>query len=367
MQEQLAKLPPEVLQSAALRYVHIEDVSKATHADLVAALREVTDQHEDNLWRELGIEKKRLESKKEKTPEEADAETARQLRISSLLPHVQGYVQTLFGVVQPANPGMHTAPDGRVQTAPSAATLLPSEPSDSLDLRAVGNSSSPVLRHSQTQFHDGKEREQLPAPKRPVPVESKSETEAIDSFLSGYALLQLNHPEKFDGETVDPEDKGDRMATLKIVRTLGTQAMPAYLSYIEQRVTGKNALGHRLKFGLVVDSWPDTFVRAAAEEEKRQAFADAARLENLRRLEKLEFENAVEAELTRRWEALDEAVRDELKAKAKADLKKSREWPTLSAVLRDGRIATAAMNAYRRALRPAVEEELSRKAEAKHA
>jgi hypothetical protein len=68
MQEQLAKLSPDVLKSATQRYLEIETVKKQGHADFLAALRTVTEQHEDTLWRDIGVEKKRLDGSKKERP-----------------------------------------------------------------------------------------------------------------------------------------------------------------------------------------------------------------------------------------------------------------------------------------------------------
>lgn len=118
MREQLEKLPPEKLLEAAQRYARLKVLRDAALAETVSAVRMVTDTIEDTLWRDVGVEKKRLNGAKaeETSPEEAADTAERQKRIEALLPHVQGYVQTLEAFVQTPEIEAYTPPTASVQT-----------------------------------------------------------------------------------------------------------------------------------------------------------------------------------------------------------------------------------------------------------
>jgi hypothetical protein len=121
IREHLETLPPERLMDAARRYARLKLLRDTALAEAVSTVRMVTDTIEDTLWREIGVEKKRLNGTsgakaKEVSPEEAAETAERQKRVDALFPHIQGYVQTLDAFVQSPEIEAYKPPIGDVQT-----------------------------------------------------------------------------------------------------------------------------------------------------------------------------------------------------------------------------------------------------------
>ncbi len=98
-----------------------KQVSDTVLAELVGAGRSILDRSYDSALAEWGLPPNRQEHRNGKSPDEA---AARQARIDSLLPTIEGYVHTITESVQSQKT---TAYDEDVQAQTAPATLLPSE------------------------------------------------------------------------------------------------------------------------------------------------------------------------------------------------------------------------------------------------
>jgi hypothetical protein len=335
MREQLERLSPETLQQVATRFVRIELIRNAALAEVVSAVRTVIDQDEDTLWREFNIEKKRLDpTKKEQSAEELAEAAERQHRLDALIPHVQGYVQTLQVSVQTQKVEVYEPPADSAQTPEKNGLRLVENGKSNQNGRVSGNGETPdtllVLKPlkeeqdlreggllhgahqstSQTPANDGKKSVHLPARQK---LNDHDEQRAI-SLLSGIAVLQRTHPEHFEnGEVVDLENKGDWAWAAKAIRIVPEKEQSDFVSYIRNRVTHP-ALGKRVGLGLILE-WAGDFRRgaperekakrkAAAEKEKREAFERAA-------AEARDREAAADLAMDLKWSEMPELDREQ--------------------------------------------------------
>jgi hypothetical protein len=276
LREQLESRPVAVQEQAAIRLERIAAVEKLAHAEVVAAIRTITTQQEDTLWSELGIEKIRQNgAKKDQTPEEAAEASERQRRIDGLLPHVEGFVQTLEGFVHIEKPTLYNTDSRAVQT-PSVSPGFPENSSKSSNGGRLqgsnGNAATlsgfkntkrgeEVSRHPSSSAADvepvskplpTKGRSSYTHPEPPAEPEPKVKIdEETKAGLKQLAEL-IEHAQQFYKHTdfglseFDPISKSGQLFLLRVITAIGGPARVApFWSGVIAKFKGldRNALG----------------------------------------------------------------------------------------------------------------------------
>lgn len=205
LRTELEKQPLEVQERTAIKLERIAAVEKLAHADVVAALRMVTTQEQDIVWSEIGIEKKRYNGeKKDQAPEEAAAAAERQGRIDKLLPHVQGFVQILNGVVHIEKPTLYTSDSEGVQNPGEKPLRPPKNGNSNQNGGVAGNGETPDTlsalestkkKKESISRHDLSTDADVRVPSKPLPTKGRS------SYTRPEPAAEPEPPRKIDEET----------------------------------------------------------------------------------------------------------------------------------------------------------------------
>jgi hypothetical protein len=262
--KQLKQLPPERQKEFGTRYQTRLEIDKRADAALIAGRRLISDREKDNLFREFGLEKRRLDPQKKSAGDTGSESTngngdGRGAEIRALvepfLPELETFVQKVETLYNAEKKTVHKAENGFVLSANGGATLLPAEQQRKATETGAREASAASVHPIEPAKTKTPSREEQ---KRPRPWErfvssdavpefrTDEEKQARDTLFDQISRMQRAYKHAdFSREAIQPGRANDRLAVFRLMKIVRGENALLFCVEVAAKFKGldRNGLG----------------------------------------------------------------------------------------------------------------------------